>query len=123
MISQTTAVIVYAVSIVAMVASQLLAKARISVVFDGSNGWIASLQAAVIDPLLWLVAGLLVTSAACWYIAMIRLPLSVMLPIAGLIAPLVALGAHFAFGETLTVPKIAAIALIATGVVWLAAQS
>lgn len=74
---------------------------------------------ALSDPLTWVAGSLVVIGAGCWYLALTRLPLSLMLPVAGLVAPIVAIAAHFALGESLSIAKLAAIFVIAFGVIWL----
>ena len=65
---------------------------------------------------------LVVAGAICWYLALLRLPVSFMLPVAALIAPVTAVGANLFLGETLTVGKACAILTIMGGVIWLGTQ-
>lgn len=125
MISYPTAVVLLIVSIVFLAVSQLLAKSRLSDLLgqQSSHEWGALLLEVIKDPPMWGVGLLLVLGAASWYAAMVRLPVSIMLPLAGSVSPLVAIGAHFLLGEVLTGPKLAAIGLISVGVAWLAFQT
>lgn len=112
-----------ALSILAVTAAQLLAKARVhALAAQGSEGLAGVLMAAASDPLIWLLIALLVTSAGLWYAAMWVLPVSLMVPCAATISPLVAIGAHLMFGEPLGAAKMFAIALISIGVIWLALE-
>lgn len=112
-----------ALSILAIAAAQLLAKARVGAIStQGIDGLPGILMAAASDPLIWLMIALLVTSAGLWYAAMWVLPVSIMVPCAAAVSPLVAIGAHFQLGEPLGAAKIGAIALITVGVVWLALE-
>lgn len=113
------------VAIATVAASQILIKSRLHAPVDdaGVEQGIAGLILALLgDWKAWLAGFMLVTSATCWYLAMIRLPVSLMIALAGTVSPLVAIGAHFALGETLGPAKLCAIALIAIGVIWLGLQ-
>jgi drug/metabolite transporter (DMT)-like permease len=77
------------------------------------------MRLALADPLLWFAGLLILLGVICWYLSMTRLPLSLMLPLAAAIAPVVSVGAYFLLGEVLTPAKIAAIAMITVGVSWL----
>jgi drug/metabolite transporter (DMT)-like permease len=125
MISQSAAALLLALSILALAGSQLLAKARLTDLADVGTGRTLRpmLAAAIADPLMWLVAALVVGGAALWYLAMIRIPVSVMVPLASLVSPIVAVGAHYFLGESLSPSKVAAIGLVAAGGFWLAVQS
>ena len=125
MISQTPATILLGISILSMAAAQLLAKIRIAALIGSDTGlsWLQVLGVGLTDPLLWLVGVLIVGSAGCWYLAMARLPVSIMVATASVLAPLVAIGAYIFIGERLTASKLSAIALIAVGVAWLGLQS
>jgi drug/metabolite transporter (DMT)-like permease len=119
---QLTALLVFAVSLISVAGSQLLFKTRMMQLGEvsGADSTIFTvLSRLLVDPLFW-GAGLMVgVGAVCWYSAMIKLPLSFMLPIASLIAPMTAVGAYFWLGESLPPEKLAAIAWIAVGAVWL----
>lgn len=118
------ALLIFAFCLAAVAGSQLLLKggmARIAnaTVSDGSVYGL--LMKGLSEPLMWIGGFLLVTGGLAWYVAMIRLPLSLMMPMAALIAPAVSVGAAMFFGEPLTSSKIAAIVLIVSGAVWLGA--
>lgn len=107
-------------SLTAVALSQLILKARFSHLgLSGHDSFLPILSRVLSDPLCWIAAALVVGGAACWYLAMIGLPLSFMLPTAGIVAPIVSLGAYLLLGESLTPAKLAAILVIASGVAWL----
>lgn len=116
---QGTAILALAVSIISVAASQLVLKARLQRPQLAPWGWQRALLEAACDPVIWLGIFLVLLGAACWYVALTRLPVSFMLPVAAVIAPMTAIGAHFFLGEGLTLNKLAAIGLITMGVVWL----
>jgi drug/metabolite transporter (DMT)-like permease len=124
MISQSAAVLFLILSILAVASSQLLAKARLAAHFTTEEGRTlqSALASCIADPLMWCVLALMAAGAAFWYLAMTRLPVSLMLPLGSSVTPLVAIGAHYLLGESLPLSKAAAITLVVTGVVWLAVQ-
>jgi drug/metabolite transporter (DMT)-like permease len=110
-------------SLLAAVVSQLLMKSRFehlgaSAALD--RGAIDLLKLVLTDWQCWAAGILLVLGAGCWYLAMTRLPISFMLPLAALIAPVASVGAWVFLGEPLTVSKVAAISVVAAGSIWLA---
>ncbi len=126
MIKQGFALAALFASLIAVSASQLVIKARfeaLGLTTAGSVAWDEALWRMLADPLLWAGAGLVVLGSLGWYLAMTSLPVSFMLPVSALISPLVAIGAYFCLGESLGASKIAAILVIAAGVVWLGSQS
>lgn len=126
MISRSTAVMFLVMSLAAVAASQIIIKARfMGAGLDLSSRdsfWVDTLSRILCDPAVWFCGGLLVFGALCWYLALIRLPLSFMLPVAGVLSPIVAIAAHYWLDEPLPPQKLAAICLIAVGVVWLGLQ-
>lgn len=125
MISPALATLLLVFSIAALAAAQLLAKYCLTVLglAERSDGVLGLITLALSSPLMWCVALLIVGGAAMWYLAMTQLPVSVMLPMAGAVSPIVVLGAYLFLGESLDLAKIAAIALITVGVAWLAFQT
>lgn len=122
MLNYGTALVILGICIVCVAASQVLLKARMGALgMSGSQnlGFADAATRALSDPLTWVAGSLVVIGAGCWYLALTRLPLSLMLPVAGLVAPIVAIAAHFALDESLSVAKLAAIFIIAIGVIWL----
>ena len=120
--TNTAALIVLAVSIIAMSIAQLLLKARFLLL--GHTGTTPppigdTVRQGIADPWLWGAVVLIVIAGVCWYLAMLRLPISLMLPLAGLIAPIVSIGAWLLLGEDLTLAKLAAIMTISAGAAWL----
>lgn len=123
MITRTQALILLAVSLAAVTGSQLLFKAGMvrTLAQRHSDPTVSAMVWRVLaDPLIWLAIALVLVGVATWYLAMVRLPLSLMLPMAGIVAPLVSIGAYVILGEALTSAKVAAISVIAFGVAWLA---
>lgn len=119
---KSTATIALAVSLTSVAASQLLFKmsfAHIERGMTAGQSYLTIALRALADPLLCLAVLFVLVGAFCWYFAMIRLPLTLMLPMSGIIAPIVSLGAWLALGESMTMAKAAAIMLISIGVVWL----
>jgi drug/metabolite transporter (DMT)-like permease len=122
MMTRTGALAALAVSLATVGTSQLVFKARLNRLaehFYAGPTALAIAWRALCDPVLWLAALLILIGFVCWYLAMLRLPLSMMLPMAASIAPLVSIGSYFILGENLTPTKIAAILVIAGGVAWL----
>jgi drug/metabolite transporter (DMT)-like permease len=122
MLSRAGALAALAVSLATVGTSQLVFKARLNRLaehFDAGPTPLVIAWRALCDPLLWLAGLLVLIGFVCWYLAMLRLPLSMMLPMAASIAPLVSIGSYFILGESLTPTKIAAILVIAGGVAWL----
>jgi hypothetical protein len=110
-------------SLVAIAVSQLVMKARLSVLVPQGPGLAGPPRLIGVllgDPGVWLALALIVSSAATWYLAMTRLSVTWMMASASLVAPLVALGAHLWLGEPLSAMRAAAIAWIALGVLWFA---
>ena len=124
--SRTMALTILAVSILTVGVSQLILKSRLSHLASSPQPD-ATVFATVLrllhDPLVWCAIALVLVSVVSWYVAMILLPLSLMLPVAGMIAPIVSISAHFVLGESLGATKLAAIAMISCGVIWLTTQS
>lgn len=115
----TTALVI---AIVVIAISQLLIKGRMNVLSPSIQNALSLHRIpwqVLADPLLWMAVLLVAIGGLCWYIAMIKLPLSLMLPMAAAIAPIVSIGGWAFLGETLNGPKIAAILVIALGVAWL----
>lgn len=108
------------VSLAAVAVSQLVFKARLPLAAAyGNRPLHVAAWHALSDPLLWVGGVLVLVGVICWYVAMIRLPLSFMLPMAALLAPTGSIGAYYFLGEDLTFSKISAILIIAAGAIWL----
>ena len=116
------------ISLLSLAISQTLTKWRFMVLTghhqaeSAPSSKAALLQQAITDPWLWGAFFLILSGAIFWYTAMTRLPLSLMLPMAGILSPLVTIMAHVFLKEPVSVGQMAAILLIATGVVWLGYQ-
>lgn len=120
--TNSSAMLSLTISLSTIAAAQLLLKARLALLgyeADLVPTVTATMQRAVSDPWFWCAGGLVLTSAITWYAAMLRLPLSLMLPLAALLAPMVSIGAWALLGEDLTPAKCAAITVIAAGTAWL----
>jgi multidrug transporter EmrE-like cation transporter len=122
MIGYGSAIGLLVAALCGVAASQVIAKWRFTVlgpVWHNASGIAEVAGSALADAYIWLAALLVIIAAVCWYLAMTRLHLSFMLPAAGGVAPVVAVLAHYLFGEPLTVPHLFAIFLIAGGIVLL----
>lgn len=123
--TKSLAVLILAVSLISVGASQLVLKARMAAltlpVAGGVTGnpWVALLLRALADPYVWLGAAMVGVGAVCWYVALTKLPLSLMMPVASIIAPCVSIGAWYFLGESLSLAKLGAILTIMVGVAWL----
>ncbi len=120
--TKMTALLTLGISLVAVAISQLAFKAaftRLAEHWAPGHAYGTTAWRVAADPLIWTAVVLVLLGAACWYLAMIRLPLSLMLPMASVISPIVSIGAYFMLGESLTPAKVAAILMIAAGVAWL----
>ncbi|WP_143534735.1 hypothetical protein [Notoacmeibacter marinus] len=78
--------------------------------------------AAVSDVWVWAGGALIIVSAAMWYAALTRLPLSFMMPAAALIAPITVIFAYFLLREPVSLGQASAILVITAGVAWLSYQ-
>jgi drug/metabolite transporter (DMT)-like permease len=96
--------------------SQLLIKARMDPI-TASGG---SYRSLFTDPLIWLAVACIVTFVVCWYAALARLELSLMMAWSAVVLPMIALGGWMFLGEALGVGKVVAIVIIAIGVACLA---
>ncbi len=122
MIRVGTAYAAFCFSICAFIVSQLLIKWRferlgIGDAFD--NGVLYVIGVLLRDVACWIAGSLVVTGGLCWYIAMTRLPLHLMLPMSAIITPATVIGALILFGEQVTTQKWLAIGLIVIGVAWI----
>lgn len=125
MFSYGTSIGIFVVSILSVAASQLIMKWRFGVLFPeggATRSATGHVMTAASDA--WVLAGvgLIVIGGSSWYLAMSRLPLTFMMPVAASIAPITVVCAYFFLKEPLTLGQIAAIAMIAAGVAWLGYQ-
>ena len=117
--TSVTGHILLAVSLLSVACSQLLLKARLTLRASAPDAqWIIE---TLKDPWIWMGAILVLLGVVCWYLALMRLPLSFMMPMAVLISPVVSVGAWIFLGEAIELQQAAAIAVITTGALWLAA--
>lgn len=93
-------------------ASQIIIKARLDPV-TASGG---SYRQLISDPLMWLAVVLILSFVVCWYTALTKIPLSVMMAWSAVVLPLTAVGAWMFLGEPLGVGKLVSIGVIAAGV-------
>jgi drug/metabolite transporter (DMT)-like permease len=93
-------------------ASQIIIKARLDPV-TASGG---SYRQLITDPLMWLAVVLILSFVVCWYTALTKIPLSVMMAWSAVVLPLTAIGAWMFLGEPLGVAKMLSILVIAGGV-------
>lgn len=120
--TRANAVICLSVSLAAVAISQITLKAsliRLERAWMPGQSYRQFAWLVLTDPANWMAVALMTIGVVGWYLAMLRLPLSLMLPMSGFIAPVVTVGAWAVLGETLSLPKIAAIVTIAAGVAWL----
>ena len=67
----------------------------------------------------WLAVGLIIVFVVCWYTALTRIPLSIMMAWSAVVLPLIAVGAWIWLGEPLGAGKLASIGVISVGVAML----
>lgn len=77
----------------------------------------------VMDPWLLLVAVMVISAGAAWFVAMSRLPLSHTYPILGISFPLVVAGSVFILGEQISPLHIVGTTLVFAGIVVLGLAS
>ncbi len=93
-------------------ASQIIIKARLDPV-TASGGSYKQLAA---DPLIWLAVVCILVFVGCWYTALTKIPLSIMMAWSAVVLPLTAVGAWMFLGEPLGAAKMLSIGVIAAGV-------
>jgi len=119
-LTKSFAVLIYFSGLVMIATSQLLLKAGMMRIAEaGALSRLDMARLALTMPAVWLGAAAVVAGTICWYVALMRLPLSFMMPMAALIAPSVSIAAWALFGDPLSGAKLAAIGLIAIGALWL----
>jgi drug/metabolite transporter (DMT)-like permease len=99
----------------ASAASQIIIKARLDPVTAAGGSY----RQLITDPLMWLAILLIIGFVVCWYTALTRIPLSVMMAWSAVVLPLIAVGAWIWLGEPLGVGKMVSIGVIAAGVAML----
>ena len=105
MLSYRAALALMGLSTLCVASSQILVKWRFGAIgLDQTDKrtWFELAELFVTDAGLWVAGLLIVTGAATWYAALTKLPWTLMLPVGGIISPLVAIGAHLLLGERLT---------------------
>ena len=110
----TTWILMFA-GFLASAASQILIKARLDPITQAGGSY----RQMVADPLIWLAVGLIIVFVVCWYTALTRIPLSIMMGWSAVVLPLIAVGAWIWLGEPLGPGKLASIGVIAAGVAML----
>jgi drug/metabolite transporter (DMT)-like permease len=123
MLTYRAALALMSLSMLCVAGSQILVKWRFGAMgLDRNNErtWFDLAALFVTDGGLWVAGLLVVAGAATWYAALTKLPLTLMLPVGGIISPLVAIGAHLLLGERLTPSQLVAILIISAGVALLA---
>lgn len=122
MLTYRVALAVFMLGLASIASSQLIVKWRFGTIgasLAHGAGLIDIARAGLADKWLWGAALLIGTGVVSWYAAMVRLPLTLMLPIGGIVSPIVVVGAHYLLGEPLSGGQVAAIALITVGVAML----
>jgi drug/metabolite transporter (DMT)-like permease len=120
--SQTASFIALAVSLASVSISQLIFKARLTALSASSKIGLSITDTALAileDKSMWVGGVFLIVGFLTWYLAMMRLPLSLMLPMSALIAPVASIAAFMLLGEHLSPAKFAAIMVIVAGAAWL----
>ncbi|MGL4490687.1 MAG: hypothetical protein ACRCU5_14710 [Rhizobiaceae bacterium] len=110
--SERAAWIVLFIGFAASTVSQLLIKARMDPV-TAAGGSYRQLAA---DPLIWVAILCIVAFVYCWYAALARLELSLMMAWSAVVLPAIAVGGWMFLGESLGLGKIVSIIIIAVGV-------
>jgi drug/metabolite transporter (DMT)-like permease len=119
MLTQRTAVIIFVIGLASIASSQLMVKWRFGVIGPSLPAGVDAFdiaRAVIADKWLWVAAALIGTGLVTWYAALTRLPLTFMFPVAGIVSPVVATGAHLLLGEPLSLGQMGAILMIAVGV-------
>jgi drug/metabolite transporter (DMT)-like permease len=116
MATDKTAWILLFVGFLASTVSQILIKARMDPV-TASGG---SYKVLLTDPLIWVAVLCILAFVFCWYAALAKLPLSLMMAWSAVVLPLTAIGAWMFLGEPLGLAKVMSILVIAAGVASLA---
>ncbi|OXT02642.1 hypothetical protein B7H23_07075 [Notoacmeibacter marinus] len=125
MFSYATSLVLLALSIMSVASSQLILKWRLGDLTGEGDGRLPLsrfIWAAVSDVWVWAGGALIIVSAAMWYAALTRLPLSFMMPAAALIAPITVIFAYFLLREPVSLGQASAILVITAGVAWLSYQ-
>ncbi len=97
---------------IASTASQVIIKARLDPVTESGGSY----KQLLTDPLIWLAVVLILSFVVCWYSALTRIPLSIMMAWSAVVLPLTAVAAWMFLGEPLGVAKMLSIMVIAGGV-------
>jgi drug/metabolite transporter (DMT)-like permease len=122
MLRTSTAYGVYGVSLCGYVVSQLVLRSRLEKLEVGdalAHSVAAGAGLVIRDLACWGAGLLLVVGSLCWYVAMTKLPIQFMVPMAAIVTPAVALGSVLFLGQQLSIEKMMAIGLITIGVAWL----
>ena len=110
--STATAWILMFAGFFASAASQIIIKARVDPVTAAGGSY----RQLAGDPLIWLAIAMILAFVGCWYAALTKLQLSVMMAWSAVVLPLIAMGSWMWLGEPLNLGKLVAIAIIAIGV-------
>ena len=119
MLTYRLALAVFVIGLASIASSQLIVKWRFGTIgasLAHGAGLLDIARAGLADKWLWVAALLIGTGLISWYAAMVRLPLTLMLPLGGIVSPIVVLGAHYLLGEPLTAGQAGAIVMITVGV-------
>lgn len=96
--------------------SQILIKARMDPITAAGGSYRSLLS----DPLIWLAVGCVIVFVVCWYTALAKLQLSLMMAWSAVVLPLTAIGGWMFLSEPLGFGKVVSIGIIAVGVASLA---
>ncbi len=118
-LTQRTAIIIFVIGLASIASSQLMVKWRFGAIgpsLPAGAGAFEIGRAVISDKWLWFAAALIGAGLVTWYAALTQLPLTFMFPVAGIVSPVVAMGAHLLLGEPLSLGQMGAILMIAVGV-------
>lgn len=121
-VSYRTAIFILVVGLCCIASSQLIVKWRYAVIgptIAPGTGILEILLTGLLDRWFWVALLLIGAGVVSWYVALTKLPLTFMFPVAGIVSPTVAIGAHMLLGEPLSMGQLGAVLLIAIGVVLL----
>lgn len=116
MTSDKMAWLVLFIGFFASTLSQLLIKARMDPITAAGGSY----RSLFTDPFIWVAVLCIVAFVVCWYTALARLELSMMMAWSAVVLPMIAIGGWMFLGEALGLGKVVSIAIITVGVACLA---
>ncbi len=110
--SERMAWVVLFIGFAASTVSQLLIKARMDPVTAAGGSY----RQLATDPIIWVAILCIIAFVVCWYLALAKLQLSLMMAWSAVVLPAIAIGGWMFLGEPLGMGKIVSIFIIAIGV-------